>query len=66
MKSLDEIEAILAEIERLDAATKGQFRQPQDREARYIVGRIMRKLKRMRANKGAPRIRAAIGGERPA
>ena len=45
MIALDRIEAILAEIEQLDAATNGQFRQADDREALDIVSRIERKLR---------------------
>ena len=41
---LSNIEAIIAEIERLDAASKGRFRQPEDREAFDIVSRIERKM----------------------
>ena len=48
---LDEIEAMVAEIERLDDETKGQFRQVEDREAREILGRILRKLKQKRKAK---------------
>jgi hypothetical protein len=43
--ALGEIEAILHEIEKLDAATQGQFRQIEDREASTIVSRICRKMK---------------------
>lgn len=44
MKSLDEIETLLAEIEQLDKATQGQFRQVEDREAFDIACRIERKM----------------------
>lgn len=44
MKPLDEIEAILAEIERLDAESGGQFRQAEDREAFDLAARIERKM----------------------
>jgi len=42
--ALARIEAIVTEIERLDAATGGQFRDPYDREARDHVERILRKM----------------------
>lgn len=41
---LTQIETILAEIERLDRATKGQFRQAEDREAFDIASRIERQV----------------------
>lgn len=41
---LTRIEVLVAEIEVLDAATAGQFRQDEDREAYDIIGRIERKL----------------------
>ena len=44
MDRLAQIEAILAEIEKLDAESGGQFRQIEDREARDVVSRVMRKL----------------------
>lgn len=44
--SLDRIEAILNEIEGLDAATKGQFRQVGDCEAFAVASRIERKMRR--------------------
>ncbi len=47
-----EILAIVADIERLDRETKGQFRQASDREALDIVSRIERKLSRRLASKG--------------
>jgi hypothetical protein len=40
------IEELAAEIEKLDAATRGQFRQADDREAIDILNRIERKMKR--------------------
>ena len=43
-KALDNIEAILTEIERLDRESKGRFRQASDREAYDIVCRIERKV----------------------
>lgn len=43
---LARIEAILSEIERLDAATQGWCRQPSDREAFNIINRIERKMRR--------------------
>jgi len=46
MTALDRIEAILAEIEVLDIATDGQFRQPSDREAFNLAARIERRLRR--------------------
>jgi hypothetical protein len=46
MNALDSIETILAEIERLDADTGGQFRQSSDREALNIAARIERKMRR--------------------
>jgi hypothetical protein len=44
-----EIETAVREIEALDAASGGQFRQASDREAYDIVCRIERKL-RQKAN----------------
>lgn len=44
-KALSRIEQILAEIEQLDAATGGQFRQIEDREVSDIAARIERKMK---------------------
>lgn len=44
-RPLARIEAILAEIEKLHAETKGQFRQAEDREALLIANRIERKMK---------------------
>lgn len=38
------IEAIVAEIERLNAASKGAFRQASDKESLDIVSRIERKM----------------------
>jgi hypothetical protein len=45
VKNLDEIDAILSDIERLDAMTGGQFRQAEDREAFDIAARIERKMR---------------------
>jgi hypothetical protein len=45
MKNLDEIEAILADIEMIDAQTKGQFRQVEDREAFDVAAKIERKMR---------------------
>lgn len=47
--ALARIEAILAELERLDAASGGLFRQANDREAHDLAARILR---RMVANEG--------------
>lgn len=44
MKALDEIEAILSEIEKMDAQSGGRFRQAEDREAYDIAARIERKM----------------------
>jgi len=41
---LDHIEAMLAEIERLDAESGGRYRQASDREAYDIACRIERKM----------------------
>jgi hypothetical protein len=41
---LSRIEAIMAEIERLDRASNGQFREPDDREAFDIAARLERKM----------------------
>ena len=41
---LTSIEVILADIERLDAETHGQFRQASDRQALAIISRIERKM----------------------
>ena len=43
-QALANIEAILSEIEMLDAASKGRFRQSSDRECFDIVCRIERKM----------------------
>lgn len=56
-KSLDRIDAILAEIERLDVATGGQYRQESDKEALNIVRKIERKVLQ---NKGK-RLATGIG-----
>ncbi len=50
MKNLDQIEAILAEIERLDAETKGRFRQVEDKEAFIIAAKIERKMRQKAAS----------------
>lgn len=42
--SLDRIEAILADIEKLDSASGGKLREPADRECFDIVCRIERKM----------------------
>jgi hypothetical protein len=47
-QSLAVIEALLAEIEALDRATGGQFRQAEDREAFDIAARIERKMLQQR------------------
>lgn len=39
------IEEILSEIERLNAETGGQFREPSDREAFDIAARIERQMR---------------------
>lgn len=43
-QAMARIEAIVAEIERLDAASGGKFRQSEDREAHDIAARIERKM----------------------
>jgi hypothetical protein len=46
-KKLDHIEAIVADIERLDAETKGQFRQVEDWETLGpILNRLLKKIRR--------------------
>lgn len=50
--TLDSIEATLADIERLDAETGGQFRDEDDAEALKIVRRIERKMHRKLRQKG--------------
>lgn len=42
--SLSRIEAIVAEIERLDRESRGQFREAQDREAFDLAARIERNM----------------------
>lgn len=42
--TLSRIEAILNEIDQLDADSNGQFRQASDREANQIAARIERKM----------------------
>jgi hypothetical protein len=44
-EALDRIEAILADIERLDRETGGQFRQPSDKQALLTVTRIEKKMR---------------------
>jgi hypothetical protein len=44
--ALARIEAILHDIEKLDAQTNGQFRDEYDQEASDIVVRILKKLRR--------------------
>lgn len=54
MSVLARIEAIVAEIERLDAMTNGQFRDESDREAFDIVCRIERRMLQ-NVNKDGPK-----------
>lgn len=56
MSALDNIEAILAEIEALDAATKGRFRQASDREAFDIAARIERKMAQNQGSRAHERV----------
>lgn len=51
MNALDKIEAILAEIEQLDAATSGKYRQASDREAHDTAARIERKMMQQQQEK---------------
>jgi hypothetical protein len=51
--ALRRIEAILAEIERLDAELGGQFREEGDREAFDVAARIERKMLRNQPSEGA-------------
>ena len=51
--TLGRIEAIVSEIEELDAATACQFRQAEDQEAFYIASRIERKMRRQKHTKSA-------------
>jgi hypothetical protein len=53
--ALDRIEAILAEIEQLDAASGGRFRQASDRESFDVVCRIERKMQQNMGNGDGPR-----------
>jgi len=46
--ALNSIEAIVSEIEKLDASTGGRFREAEDQEAFYIASRIERKMRRHR------------------
>jgi FtsZ-binding cell division protein ZapB len=46
MKALDRIEVLLAEIEELDRASNGQFRQSEDREAHDIAARTLRQMRK--------------------
>ena len=46
-KHLDRIEAILADIERLENATGGQFHEAGDREAYDTACRVERKMRRV-------------------
>lgn len=43
-EALSRIEAIMADIERIDRESGGQFRQAEDREAFDIAARIERKM----------------------
>lgn len=52
-RKLDQIDAILREIERLDAVLGGQFRQEEDREAFYVAARIERTMRRKAKPKSA-------------
>ncbi len=52
MRPLDRIEAILAEIEKLDQETKGQFRQAEDKEAFDVAARIERKMRQFQKSGG--------------
>lgn len=45
-EKLDRIEAILAEIEKLDRSLGGQARQESDRQALLTVNRIERRMRR--------------------
>jgi hypothetical protein len=49
--ALSWIEAILADIERLDAESGGQFREESDREAFDTAARIERKMLRNQQDK---------------
>jgi hypothetical protein len=48
--ALDRIEAITADIERLDRESGGRFRQPSDREAFDMVCRIERRMQQNMGN----------------
>lgn len=52
-KALARIEAILSEIEALDAASGGAFRQASDREAFDTAARIERRMARNRQREAA-------------
>ena len=46
-KHLDRIEAVLADIERLEAATGGKFHEAGDREAYDTACRVERKMRQV-------------------
>jgi hypothetical protein len=52
-RALGRIEAILSEIEQLDRASGGRFRQSSDRECFDIVCRIERKMQQRSNNEAA-------------
>lgn len=52
-RALSSIEAILADIERLDAETAGAFRQAEDREALDTASRMERQMVRNRQQEAA-------------
>lgn len=49
--SLDRIEAILADIEKLDIASGGKLREPSDRECFDVVCRIERQMQQKTTEK---------------
>lgn len=55
--ALRRIEAILVEIERLDAESGGQFREEGDREAFDIAARIERMMLRNQLSERAEQVR---------
>jgi hypothetical protein len=52
-EALSRIEQIVAEIEALDAASKGQFRQASDREAYDIACQIERRMQQAAGQQAA-------------
>lgn len=62
MSALDQIEAMLAEIERVDRESGGRFREPDDREAYDIVSRLQRKMRQNVASDDCDVTANTLGG----